>query len=262
MNDRSNYSGIGWTWSTLQDEAWRATINSSYFENKAPGVDLILPAAAVIGAATAFGLVTLLPLNVPAEKPLMYCNTSPLAQDLIRIENYFYSCKEGRFSIFCSDGLEDGSSGDDCSNSDTMLQCNSIPLTTGLAELSCLKGTLRSNSPIVCDSSAEFNNTVVVDGIFDNETVGVVECYFGELPENQASVVPKPVYIEVVFEAKDIFLNTWVAQALIMPNKVHEPTEHQTGATVFTSFSKHITTEPITPTEPHDSIESYTDYYQ
>lgn len=250
MNDRLNYSRSEWTWSTLQDKAWRRTIKSSYFENKAPGVDLILPAAAVIGAAAAFGVNTLLPLNVPIGKPLMYCNTSPLAQDLIKIENFVYSCVQGSFSVSCPHILEDGQVGDDCSDSDVILQCNSAPLMTELAEIYCSDGTLLSTSPIVCNSSMEFNQTVFVDGSSGDETLTVVQCYFGELPKDQASFVPTT------------YLETLLVQGLLMIKKSHEAILHRIEASESKNTTKYIAKEHSPNPEESKSNVSYTDDYE
>lgn len=53
-------------------------------------------------AATAFGLATLLPLKVPANKPLMYCGNTALIQAEIRIENgLVYRCRNGTFEARC-----------------------------------------------------------------------------------------------------------------------------------------------------------------
>ncbi|KAL7042488.1 hypothetical protein ACKWTF_001157 [Chironomus riparius] len=95
-------------WDEEEDRKWRQTTRAPYFENKVPGEDKILPASAVIGAATAFGLASLLPLNVPSNKPLMYCNNTDLMQSQIQINNeYIYHCINGSIVVSCLKNSDD-----------------------------------------------------------------------------------------------------------------------------------------------------------
>ncbi|CRK93766.1 CLUMA_CG007294, isoform A, partial [Clunio marinus] len=95
------YNPYRHVWNDKDDREWRATTKAPYFENKVPGLESFLPAAAVVGAATAFGLASLLPLNVPENKPLMYCNTTEIAQTRIKLYENIYSCVNKSILISC-----------------------------------------------------------------------------------------------------------------------------------------------------------------
>jgi hypothetical protein len=55
------HSGYGWgshnshrrSWDSEEDRRWRATTKAPYFENKVPGSESYLPAAAVVGKINA-----------------------------------------------------------------------------------------------------------------------------------------------------------------------------------------------------------------
>ncbi|KAL7042496.1 hypothetical protein ACKWTF_001160 [Chironomus riparius] len=89
-------------WNQEKDKKWRESTRAPYFENKIPGNQEKIPASAIVGAAKAFGLVSLLPLNVPPGKPLMYCGNTDLIQSQIRINNEAtYVCNNAKIEISC-----------------------------------------------------------------------------------------------------------------------------------------------------------------
>jgi hypothetical protein len=180
------HSGYGWgsrssyrsrSWDSEDDRGWRATTQAPYFENKVPGSDRYLPAAAVVGAATAFGLASLLPLNVPANKPLMYCDNTEVAQNPIYLDSNIYSCVNETITISCPRMAENSTIIDECSNQ--TMKCD---LEQSSENLYCSQGTLFSQSPIFCNSTTLHNGTTV------NETI--LNCYQGQLSEALASFVP------------------------------------------------------------------------
>jgi hypothetical protein len=54
------------------------------------------------GAARAFGLKTLLPLNVASNQPLMYCPDKSLDQAQILLDNKLYRCSENILQVRCN----------------------------------------------------------------------------------------------------------------------------------------------------------------
>jgi hypothetical protein len=168
-------------WNEEKDREWRATTSAPYFENKIPGEDKILPASAVVGAATAFGLVSLLPLNVPANKPIMYCNNTDLAQAQVKINNEtLYQCINGTFVASCPKIVvgENETIVDECKKQSMMCDNNA-------SDIYCSNGTLLSKNTIFCNSTTVLNGTVQL-----NETTTILNCYNGELPQSQASFIP------------------------------------------------------------------------
>lgn len=179
------------SWSSEDDSRWRATTQAPYFENKVPESESLLPAAAVVGkfvqmnaftevilsgllegAATAFGLSTLLPLNVPASMPLLYCNGIEVAQQPIKIGSEIFACGNMTVEILCSKVSEFS---DQCS-SETM-ECD----VEGDSPLYCSNSTLMANSSMFCNSTTEHKT---------GETMKVLNCYEGELPELMTSFIP------------------------------------------------------------------------
>jgi hypothetical protein len=131
------------------------------------------------GAATAFGLVSLLPLNVPAYKPLMYCNATEIAQSQVKFDETTYRCLNGTIGISCMQKLENGTFLDDCK--DQTMQCD---IKDDISNLYCTNGTLLSRINIFCNSTALLNGTNL------NETTTVLNCYEGALPQAQAAFIP------------------------------------------------------------------------
>jgi hypothetical protein len=170
-------------WDDQEDHNWRATTKAPYFGNKVPGSEVILPAAAVVGAATAFGLVSLLPLNVPINKPLMYCKkeTEDLAQAKILINDIVYECYENEiimtdfdcFKVFARNSNPRTKRGV-CLGDQTPLQC-------GFEEnIHCIDQTLLSRSNVYCNSTTK---------VFEQE---LINCYEGKLDTKKSSFIPTP----------------------------------------------------------------------
>lgn len=129
-----------------------------------------LPASAIDGAAIAFGLETLLPLNIPAKSPLMYCkNAHELRQNQIKLNGRIYSCENGGvLSAVCDEH-------DSCN--DKALICNDNGTNSGgINEISCINGTLYSQIEMFCNKSDTRHN--------------VLHCFVGRLPDNTVSFIP------------------------------------------------------------------------
>ncbi|CRK93765.1 CLUMA_CG007293, isoform A, partial [Clunio marinus] len=199
------------SWYDEDDRRWRATTKAPYFENKVPGSDSILPAAAVVGAATAFGLVSLLPLNVPAEKPLLYCNTTELYQTQIKLEDVTYFCMNKTVMISCPKTLENLTIVDECIKGNMGLE-NSTLLNASLVQQSneniyTTNGTLFSRYPVVC------NSTTLLNGTNLNETTTILNCYEGEINAKLASFIPT-----TTTEAP---VTTTTEKSLSIPSRIH-----------------------------------------
>lgn len=130
------------------------------------GTRKILPVSAVDGAATAFGLESLLPLNIPPKSPLMYCtNSHELRQNRIKLnDTVTYSCANEKISIECASSYN---------NKCDDVECNFNN------KIFCINGTLYAYDEIFCNNSK--NN--------------VLECFFGHMPNEMASFIPttKPI---------------------------------------------------------------------
>jgi hypothetical protein len=126
----------------------------------------ILPASAIDGAAIAFGLETLLPLNIPPKSPLMYCKSAhELRQNQIKLNGRIYSCANGEvLSGECDEH-------DSCNGS--ALICNN---NGGINEISCINGTLYSEIDMFCNKSDAQSNAL--------------HCYAGQLPGHATSFIP------------------------------------------------------------------------
>lgn len=129
-----------------------------------------LPAASVIAAATAFGLTTLLPLNVPMNSPLIYCGRPEITQARIKFYDVIYYCANETVRESCPKEIN-GKIVDDCKKK----QCN---------ELDCSHNTLIADLDMVC------NSTYSAFDIELNSTVDILECFTGWWPENLSSFIP------------------------------------------------------------------------
>lgn len=139
----------------------------------------MLPQLSVSGAATAFGLASLLPLNVPAHKPFMYCNGVEVAQTQILFNNKIYSCGDNNAIMVSCPRTFKSAIFDECPN--IMMECD---VAESLDSLYCSKATLFSHLASMC------NSTTVLNGTNSNETSTVLNCYPGALPESLASFIP------------------------------------------------------------------------
>lgn len=139
------------------------------------------------GAATAFGLVSLLPLNVPANKPLMYCNNTDLMQSQIQINNEnIYQCINNTIVMSCSRKvlvIETEAHGNQTECMNRNMQCD-LKDEEIVGSIYCSNGTLMSKNFIFCNSTTLLNGTNV------NETTTILNCYEGQLPESQAAFIP------------------------------------------------------------------------
>lgn len=142
--------------------------------------NVILPAAAVVGAATAFGLASLLPLNVPANKPLMYCNATEITQTQIKLEGNIYSCVNNSIAISCQRVFSNFTA-DECANKNQTMECD---LADSSENLYCTNATLISRQDTLC------NSTTVLNGTNVNITTTILNCYPGMLNEKLAAFIP------------------------------------------------------------------------
>lgn len=222
-------------WSIEEDDAWRDTIQASYFENKVPEVEMVLPAAAVMGAATAFGLTSLFPLNVPTGRPLMYCNSSHVEQNPIRLSGRIYSCSDGEFVVSCPRFLQDDGSlfdNEDCSGKSKILPCDLINQMSVLSiktGIYCKQGTLLRIHQTYCLSAlASFRRTEVA-GVLVTETINIIDCHDGQVHPRQASFITIPIRKMTEWEKEKIindeveeFPRKWVAEAMTIPENILE----------------------------------------
>ena len=167
-------------WDNEEDRRWRATTKAPYFENKQPGSESVLPAAAVLGVATAFGLYSLLPLNVPNGKPILSCNATELQQIQINFNGSTYGCSNKTVTVSCFkvDPITNVTM-DFCPGK--TLECDK---TSDIPNISCTNGTLLSSESIFC------NSTTIMNGINVNDTSKILNCYVGTLPSNIAGSIP------------------------------------------------------------------------
>lgn len=151
-----------------------------------------MPAAAVVGAATAFGLASLLPLNVPVNKPLMYCNSTDIAQTQIKFEGNIYFCANNSIAISCPRSVTfDNTTFDECLSQNKTLQCD---LKDDVENVYCTNGTLLNRVATMC------NSTTMLNGTNTNETTPILNCYPGSLPDQQAAFIPTEAPITTTTE--------------------------------------------------------------
>ena len=170
----------GRRWDDEEDRRWRATTRAPYFENRQPGSESVLPAAAVLGAATAFGVYSLLPLNVPSGQPILSCNATELQQTQINFDGSTYGCSNTKVTVSCFrvDPITNGTVNFCPGNT---LECDQ-PLDYSI--MSCTNGTLLSTEPIFC------NSTTIMNGANVNDATKILNCYEGILPSNIAGSIP------------------------------------------------------------------------
>ena len=149
------------SWSDEQDREWRSTTNAPYFENKQPGSESVLSAAAVVGAATAFGVYSLLPLNVPSGKPVLSCNATELQQTQINFNGTTYGCSIKIITM----------------NSEKSLECDK---KKDSSIIYCTNGTLIIKEDIFCPDTTFINESNTI----------VLNCFSGLIPDEVASSIP------------------------------------------------------------------------
>lgn len=190
-------------WTESDDKRWRFTTKAPYFDNRIPRTDKILPASIAVGeleacvsfeiekknrflgAASAFGLTSLLPLNIGDGKPLIYCPETDLAQHSIQLNGRIYSCAENLIRIICHG---------EATTSNPLNSTDNAPEAcvnkAGICELlkfddenlNCESGVLTSNSSIVCDSFEIVESTKTM--------IKTLQCHYGELAPKLASFIP------------------------------------------------------------------------
>ncbi|XP_070499024.1 uncharacterized protein [Chironomus tepperi] len=168
-------------WDRNADRKWRATTKAPYFENMVPGEDKILPANAVIDAATAFGLVSLLPLIVPSYKPLMYCGNTDLKPFPIRINHEnIYMCNptDNSFEILESDNFRNEIR---YQIMNKKLKCD-LNYNEIQGNIFCRNGTLYSKKNMFCPSSVVYRGRI--------EVMSVLECKEGQMATDFGSFIP------------------------------------------------------------------------
>lgn len=115
----------------------------------------------------------MLPLNVPAEKPLLYCNGIEIAQIPVQLGNEIYSCGNLTVEVSCSTPPREQG---ECFSG--TVECD-VEEDRESAMLYCTNATLVAKTPLVCNSTALLG---------ENSTV--LNCYEGELPDRMASFIP------------------------------------------------------------------------
>lgn len=209
-------------WDYEEEKKWRATTQGPYFENKVPGSEMVLPAAAVFSATTAFGLYTLLPLFVPVGKPLLFCNSTILHQVEISINDQIYFCNNGTLELACpleeeEDDEENMSTTTEILETTTELETTTFEDTTYELEtdmscfnekincseieeysrdfITCVNNTLIAKRQMICNSTLMKNEV----GEFKNETRVILECIEGLLPMSERIMLrtkPPPTITE------------------------------------------------------------------
>ena len=160
-------------WNRDDEMKWQATTKKPYFENKQPGRECVLPAAAVLGAASAFGVSSLLPLMVPIGKPILSCNATDLQQTQIMLSGNVYDCNRRAITMSCPKTDEFDNVSDDCQGE--TLECDVRMRPTDEATVSCTNGTLISNHLIVCKTATLMENKNILNCFYKKESVGSSE---------------------------------------------------------------------------------------
>lgn len=168
-----------------------------------------------MGAATAFGVTTLLPLNVPNGKSLLFCKGMNIAQDQIMLNGNgkVYTCIDDRIQKSCP------IFGDDSRVNIQFLECdrNERPSTF------CTDCELTSKSDVVCNSTFEYFD------VSFQANKRVLECFSGLYPENLASFIPTttvaaPVEKELSAEANiHIFLLKLIGMSDVLETTARQP---------------------------------------
>lgn len=136
----------------------------------------------MIGAATAFGLTSLLPLNVPFDKPLMYCNDTTIEQAQLKFDDIIYSCFNGKVATSCARIVLLETTDFKCKNK--MMECDLPDTGDTASDVYCSDGALMTRANIVCNSTFSFTDEQSHDNIF------VLECYSGLYPAKLSSFIP------------------------------------------------------------------------
>lgn len=117
----------------------------------------------------------------------MYCNNTELMQSQIQINNQnIYQCINNTIEMSCSrkvlvNDTEVHENQTECVNKN--MQCD-LKDEEIVGSVYCSNGTLMSKNFIFCNSTTLLNGTNI------NETTTILNCYEGQLPENQAAFIP------------------------------------------------------------------------
>jgi hypothetical protein len=115
-----------------------------------------------------------LPLNVPSNKPLIYCNqnSSDIAQAQILINGRVYQCTNETVS-FTNCRIENPQNVKDCNDEPNIMQCDTVD------SIYCMNGTLMSRIDTFCNSTTLMNDATVA-----------LHCYEGSLQDKFSSFIP------------------------------------------------------------------------
>jgi hypothetical protein len=119
----------------------------------------------ISGATTALKASSLLPLNIPAGKPILSCNATQLLQAQINLAGHIYDCSRSAITISCPRVGAHNLIVDECQGE--TLECD-VRMTQNVKSVSCTNGTLISNSPIVCKSAHLLENKNVLNCLYKN----------------------------------------------------------------------------------------------
>ncbi|KAL7044933.1 hypothetical protein ACKWTF_002105 [Chironomus riparius] len=166
-------------WTKDDELKWLATTKAPYFENKVPGLECTLPAAAVLGAKNAFKVSTLLPLDVPPGKPLLSCNATDLLQSQILLDGMTYDCSNSEITLSC---LTHGGLIDECEGQ--TLQCDTDNLNVD--KVWCTNGTLVSSSDVECRNA------------FVEAHKSTLNCFFKHTRISSTQTTQRPTIVNVL----------------------------------------------------------------
>ena len=150
------------------------TSNNSNLLSKA-----ILPATALIGGLTGFALAASLPLKMKNKEPLLVCGANESEQAILHLNGTVYECGNRGIALSCQNSTDE--------NCNKNINCNTENMDIIGTPLNCNSGVLTSNDPIFCDS------TSVVNDISSNDTVVVMNCFYGNPPvKSVLETIPLP----------------------------------------------------------------------
>lgn len=106
---------------------------------------------------------SLLPLNIPAGKPILSCNATQLLQAQINLNGHIYDCSRSAITISCPRVDEHNLIVDECQGE--TLECD-VRMNQGSKTVSCTNGTLISSHPIICKSAHLLENKNVLNCLY------------------------------------------------------------------------------------------------
>lgn len=207
-------------------KTWRVEHDKKFIS----GSRQYLPASAIDGAAIAFGLETLLPLNIPAKSPLMYCKSAhELRQNQIKLNGRIYSCENGGvLSAECDERDSCDGNGSICNNN------------SAINEISCINGTLYSRVEMFCNESDAHNHG------------GLIRCFIGQLPNDTTSFIPtiRPAVRQSGGQSGFAKFANFFLDLVGLASDEEETTE-KTTQSKWIPKALEIPAAPITTPEPH-----------